>query len=1085
MSNLPVKLGKYEIVRVVGKGAMGLVYEGFDPVIERTVAIKTIRTDELDPADAEEHSRRFRIEAKAAGKLNHPNIVAIYDFGEQDALAFIVMEFIHGRELKTFFDTGHRFPLATAMSIMQQLLEALGLAHARGIVHRDIKPANIFITEEGTLKLGDFGIARIDNTAKTHAGTILGTPSYMPPEQMRGDSTDPRSDLYSAGVILYQFLTGEKPFSGSMVSVMHKVMNENPVPPSELNPEITPEMEVVVARAMAKQMDARFPDARSFWLALRSASETRLQEEQDAEATLIIRPGTRPTLPPAPADSTTTSTTSAGGTTTTQLGATTTQLGSTGGTRGQSTANDLRLKAEEARRKAEEELRRAEEELQRAEEDQRRMQAEAEQFVTGLIAQADAALQQARISVTDTEATLASAKPEQDAAARQAALQSAHAALRALADETGPLEARRDLIDVARFSEARSRLDDCQRQHTGLTALLTRLAQQVAARRAGALAALANASTWAEPAMAKARHDWLNDFNGALTASTVLASAAELASVLKQAIMQAQSTCTAAQALAPWMHLLDAGEQQQANVLVQDAGAWLDHLTERSHALRATVAAAQEAEQARLRAEAEATRRQAEAEAEAAAAKEAARKKVEAEAAASEAARKQAEAEAAAAKEAARRQAKAEAEAAAAKEAARKKVEAEAAAAAVAAASEAARKQAEAEAAARKKAEAEAADATIAMRGAARVPAAKSDADADATLVRKPEAADAKANPDTDATLVVAPQPIKAATASTAAAPPASAGTVSAPAAKSGSNTVMIAAGGALVLAIGGWFALKPGKAPEPPSQSAPTETPSPTKPAAPAADIAAEAKVQAETAAKRKAQADEEARKATEEEGRKSTAEDASRQKLADEAARAKTAEETKKALAQAQAGDDARKKQVAADAAKRQAELDLEARKKAEDDAKRKSAEDDAKRKQAADDARKADDTRKKAAADEEARRKAAEDARKADDAKKAEDARKAQVEEDARKKTAEAKPAAPEAANKASPAELFRQAQALESSSMKDAVRKYEEAGNAGFGPASKRLGEIYVNGAGNVRSDYVKSVKWFSKAKEQGQ
>ncbi len=265
---------------------MGVVYEGFDTIIERTVAIKTIRTDELDPSEAEEHSRRFLIEAKAAGKLNHPNIVAIYDYGKEQNLAYIVMEYVHGKELKAYFDAGHHFDTGEILRIMSQLLGALEMAHANGVVHRDIKPANIFLTDKGSVKLGDFGIARIDSTHKTHAGTILGTPSYMSPEQIKGESVDQRSDLYSTGVILYQFLTGEKPFSGSMVAVMHKVLNEEPPPPSTLNPQSPPAMDLVIAKAMAKDQSQRYSDARQFIIALRSA--VRTAEDAESEETRVI-----------------------------------------------------------------------------------------------------------------------------------------------------------------------------------------------------------------------------------------------------------------------------------------------------------------------------------------------------------------------------------------------------------------------------------------------------------------------------------------------------------------------------------------------------------------------------------------------------------------------------------------------------------------------------------------------------------------------------------------------------------------------------------------------------------------------------
>jgi len=187
---------------------MGIVYEGFDPVIDRVVAIKTIKKDELDAEEAEEHSRRFLIEAKAAGRLNHKNIVGIYDYGEERGLSFIVMEFVQGKELKSFFAAKHPFSMSQIVRLMGELLDALGYSHSRGVIHRDVKPDNIFVTDDGSVKLGDFGIARIDSTSKTHAGTVLGTPSYMAPEQAAGRRISTAADVYALGVSLGVLLGG-------------------------------------------------------------------------------------------------------------------------------------------------------------------------------------------------------------------------------------------------------------------------------------------------------------------------------------------------------------------------------------------------------------------------------------------------------------------------------------------------------------------------------------------------------------------------------------------------------------------------------------------------------------------------------------------------------------------------------------------------------------------------------------------------------------------------------------------------------------------------------------------------------------
>ena len=204
-------LGKYELRREIGRGAMGVVYEGYDPMIKRVVALKTIRSDQLDGEESATVIARFRREAQAAGRLSHPNIVPIYDFGEDGGVWFIAMEFVKGRELKEYFEANERFSVPDIVRIMSQMLDALDYSHRQGVIHRDIKPANVFLLDDGSVKVADFGIAHIDSSSLTQVGTVLGTPSYMSPEQIMGLPVDGRSDLFSAGVILYQFLTGERP----------------------------------------------------------------------------------------------------------------------------------------------------------------------------------------------------------------------------------------------------------------------------------------------------------------------------------------------------------------------------------------------------------------------------------------------------------------------------------------------------------------------------------------------------------------------------------------------------------------------------------------------------------------------------------------------------------------------------------------------------------------------------------------------------------------------------------------------------------------------------------------------------------
>jgi serine/threonine-protein kinase len=268
----PQKLGKYEIRRELGSGAMGVVYEGWDPGIGRRVAIKTIKRDQLERSEAGDVLARFQREAQAAGRLSHPNIVAIYEYGEaEDGTVFIAMEFIEGRELKDYFDANERFPLTEIGRIMKELLAALGHAHQHGVVHRDIKPANVILLKDGTVKVADFGIARIESSNLTQAGAVLGTPAYMSPEQFMGQTIDGRSDLFSAGVLLYQLLTGDKPFTGTLTTIMHKVLKEEPPAPSELNVQAPRQFDALVRRALAKRPEERFQTAQEFAAAIEGA----------------------------------------------------------------------------------------------------------------------------------------------------------------------------------------------------------------------------------------------------------------------------------------------------------------------------------------------------------------------------------------------------------------------------------------------------------------------------------------------------------------------------------------------------------------------------------------------------------------------------------------------------------------------------------------------------------------------------------------------------------------------------------------------------------------------------------------------
>lgn len=262
----PQQLGKYRIVSVLGEGAMGVVYKGFDPGIQRTVALKTIRRD-LALADGSGASaqQRFRVEAQAAGRLSHPGIVAVYDFGEENDLSYIAMEFIEGSSLSRYNAKGKVFSDDDVASIMAQLLDALDHSHSHGVWHRDIKPANVLITHDGRVKVADFGVARIEHNDLTVAGSVIGTPGYMAPEQFLGEPIDSRVDIYATGVLLYQLLVGRPPFTGSTESLLYRVVHEPPVLPT-LTPGYARQanFDDVVAKALAKDRRNRYASPAAF-----------------------------------------------------------------------------------------------------------------------------------------------------------------------------------------------------------------------------------------------------------------------------------------------------------------------------------------------------------------------------------------------------------------------------------------------------------------------------------------------------------------------------------------------------------------------------------------------------------------------------------------------------------------------------------------------------------------------------------------------------------------------------------------------------------------------------------------------------
>ena len=245
----------------IGRGAVGVVYQARDPQIDRMVALKTILLPGLDPKEEEEYRQRFLVEAQAAGRLQHPGIVTIFDVGEDPEKhdPYIVLEYVTGQSLNQLLVREKKLPLRTALQLAEEIADALDYAHTQGVVHRDIKPANILITEEGRAKIADFGIAKLNLAQFTLPGRVLGTPAYMAPEQLSGEPADGRSDLFSLGVLLYAMVTGHSAFHGnSATTVCFKVVNREPVPASAFDLGLPPELDAVISRAMAKDPAQRY-----------------------------------------------------------------------------------------------------------------------------------------------------------------------------------------------------------------------------------------------------------------------------------------------------------------------------------------------------------------------------------------------------------------------------------------------------------------------------------------------------------------------------------------------------------------------------------------------------------------------------------------------------------------------------------------------------------------------------------------------------------------------------------------------------------------------------------------------------------
>jgi serine/threonine protein kinase len=279
------KAGRYEISGELGRGAMGVVYRALDPVIGRTVAVKTLQlSEEGTGLTRGELLARFQTEARAAGNLTHPNIVVVFDAGEEEGLFFITMELVEGKSLQSLLDSGQMFPLPRVLRIMEQACSALQFAHDRNIVHRDIKPANLMLTPDDTLKVTDFGTAKILQFGTVQqTAHVMGTPSYMSPEQIKGKVVDGRSDIFSLGVVLYEMVTGEKPFPGqNITTVIYKIVNEEPTAPRDIDSSIHPGLNAIVMKSLAKEPAARYQSCRELF------DDLRNYRSQNPNATLPL-----------------------------------------------------------------------------------------------------------------------------------------------------------------------------------------------------------------------------------------------------------------------------------------------------------------------------------------------------------------------------------------------------------------------------------------------------------------------------------------------------------------------------------------------------------------------------------------------------------------------------------------------------------------------------------------------------------------------------------------------------------------------------------------------------------------------------
>lgn len=298
------KLGRYEILSELGHGAMGIVYKAIDPMLDRTVAVKTIKFDQTSE-DCAKFEERFYREAKSAGRLNHPNIVTIYDVGKSDSTAYIAMELLEGNQLKAILDVHTALPIDKIVDIAAQIADGLAYAHKNGIIHRDIKPANIMLVHGDRVKITDFGIARMSTSSGTLAGTVIGSPRYMAPEQVIGKPVDGRSDVFALGVVLYELLTGESPFDGDNINTtMYRIVNELAAPPKTVNPRLPEVFDYIVAKALAKHPDERYQSAKDLASDLRNYANLAIARSATASLNhpITLERKSPPTPKPATAN---------------------------------------------------------------------------------------------------------------------------------------------------------------------------------------------------------------------------------------------------------------------------------------------------------------------------------------------------------------------------------------------------------------------------------------------------------------------------------------------------------------------------------------------------------------------------------------------------------------------------------------------------------------------------------------------------------------------------------------------------------------------------------------------------------------